>query len=109
MKAIPSSKIEVIFNYDAPKQSDNGKLMPTPVERIVLVDGEEIYRDKQMPFLYVRDKSILRQFENWTNEYYSKSKQAQCCCKVCRNGQNRTCFFSKLWLKLFGKRFKLKT
>lgn len=109
MKEIPSSKIEVIFNYGTSKLGNNGKFIPVPIERIVLIDGEEIYRDKQMPFLYMRDKSLLRQFENWVNEYYSKPKQTQCCCKVCRNSQNNICFFSKLWFKFFGKRFKLKT
>lgn len=101
-KAIPSSKIEVIFNYGAPKQGDNGKFLSTPIERIVLIDGEEIYRDKQMPFLYVRDKSILRQFENWVNELsihqdYQKNTLPEDCpdkkqiLKHCKTGLSTQC------------------
>lgn len=91
MEVRTTSKAEVIFNYYGSGKEENGMNTIAQIERIVLVDGEEIYRDKQIPSLYVRDKSILRQFEDWTNTCYSKPKQSKdsgniasdrcyCCC-----------------------------
>lgn len=71
MELACSSKIEIVFNYFDAGKDDNEHFLPTPIERIVSIDGEEIYRDKQKPAIYAKDKSILRQFEDWANEYHS--------------------------------------
>lgn len=110
MKLICSEKIEVIFNHYADETNLERVGIPvTYIERIVLVDGEEIYRDKQKPNIYNKDKSLLYQFKNWANEYYSETEQTQCCNNISSNRRNYIRFFSKLWFKLFRKRFKFKT
>lgn len=99
-------KIEVIFNHLIGRKSGIFTSYDT-IERIVLVDGEEIYKDKQMPVQYCKDKSILRQFEEWTSEFLLEEFDNRK--DVASDTHNCSCFFCKFWFKLFGKRFKFKT
>ena len=66
-------------------------------ERIILVNGEEIYRDSQKYWLHGKEKSVFRDFENWLDEL--------CSSKEFDNGG----FFKILWAKFFGKSFKFKS
>lgn len=78
----------------------NSRMFYHSIERIVLVDGEEVFHDIQKNALFSRDESILRQFENWCNELLlenSKNRGDVAC--------NTNKFFSlvsKFWFKLFG-------
>lgn len=79
---------------------ENGRTFYHCIERIVLVDGEEVYRDRQKNALFCKDESVLRQFEDWCNELLFENS---------KHGSDATCnpnkLFSlvrKFWLKLFG-------
>lgn len=109
MILINSRKIEIVLNEYTDKEYRERMGYPLKnLERIVLVDGEEIYRDRQIPSLYLCDKSILRQFEDWTNECYSKPEQSKDSGNIAGDRCYCCCPFRKLWSKLFGKRVKFK-
>ena len=99
-------KIEVIFNHYGVKGIHKTTVYDN-IERIVLVDGEEIYRDKQRNGIYHKDKSILRQFENWSNEFLLKEFDNRK--DVDSKNHDCSCFCCKFWLKLFRKCFKFKS
>lgn len=110
MELICSEKIEVICNHYTNENPSEGSKKPVAcIERIVSVDGEEVYRDQQKPALRYKDNSILHQFENWTNEFYSESEQSKSSDNITGNRCNCCCPFCKLWFKFFGKGFKFKT
>ena len=69
-------------------------------ERIILVNGEEIYRDSQ--------KSVFRDFENWLDELCSSKEFDNGCCTTDQT-RERGGFFKILWAKFFGKSFKFKS
>lgn len=102
-------KIEIIYNSYLGEHKSHTCFTPvTYFERIVIVNGEEIYRDKQKPTQYLRDKSILSQLETWSHESLTPQDTNNRENIVC-NGHYRGCFFRKLWFKFFRKRFKFKT
>lgn len=104
-----SSKIEIIYNSYLGEHNSHTYFTPvTYFERIVLVDGEEIYRDKQKPTQYLRDKSLLGKLEAWSHESLTLQKNNNGQNIVC-NSHYRGCLLRKLWFKFFRKRFKFKT
>lgn len=104
-----SRKIEIVFNeYTDKKYSENSGYPVRFIERIILYDGEEIYRDKQNSQLYLQDKSLLSQLEDWVTGSYSPPEQAKYCGNVCTKCRNYRCFFCKFRFKLFRKHFKFK-
>lgn len=109
MESIITSKIEITYNSYIGEYKKHACFTPiTHFERIVLVDGKEIYRDRQKPTQYLRDKSILSQLKAWSHESLTSQETYNGQNIVC-NGHYRGCFFCKLWFKFFRKRFKFKT
>ena len=77
-------------------------------ERIILVNGEEIYRDSQKYWLRGKEKSVIRDFENWLDELCSSKEFDNGCCTTDQT-RERGGFFKILWAKFFGKSFKFKS
>ena len=77
-------------------------------ERIILVNGEEIYRDSQKYWLHGKEKSVFRDFENWLDELCSSKEFDNGCCTTDQT-RERGGFFKIRWAKFFGKSFKFKS
>ena len=77
-------------------------------ERIILVNGEEIYRASQKYWLRGKEKSVFRDFENWLDELCSSKEFDNGCCTTDQT-RERGGFFKILWAKFFGKSFKFKS
>lgn len=84
---------------------DNGEV--EFVERIVMADGEEVYRDKQRSAIHLKDRSLLKEFIDWANPYMLPDtvKKRDARADIIKNRCNRRCFLGILWFKIFGKRF----
>ena len=104
MKLIENHKVEIRFNYYG---DDNTPHEFKYIERIVSMNGEEIYRDKQNIKLYSLNNSPLFQFEQWIIGSLAP-EQAKRGNDVSSNSRQRICTLHKFWLKVFGKFFKLK-
>ncbi len=76
-------------------------------ERIILVNGEEIYHDSQKYWLCRKEKSVFRDFENWLDELCSSKEFNNGCCTA-DQARERGSFLKILGSKFFGKSFKFK-
>lgn len=105
-----SRKIEVLFNEYTNKEHSGKTGYPLKsLERIVLYDGEEVYRDKLGVQLYLQDKSLLHQFENWVTGSGFLFEKFQGSCNIGCDRCNERCLFRIFRFKFFGKIFKFKT
>ena len=71
-------------------------------ERVILVDGEEIYHDNQKCWLRVREKSVFRDFENWLDEQYLPKEFDNRCCTTDQTRERRS-FLQILCSKFFRR------
>lgn len=105
-----SRKIEVIFNEYTDKEYPDQMGFPLKfLERIVLCDGEEVYRDKLSDQLYLQDRSFLRQFEDWVSGVGLPFKESQSGCDVGCECCNKRRLFRVFRFEFFRKVFKFKT
>ena len=103
-----SRKIEVIYNEYTDKEYPHNMGYPLKfIERIVLCDGEEVYRDKLNTQIYLQDKSFLRQLENWV--FGSPFKKSQNGGNAGSNCRNFRCLFCIFRFKFLRKVFKFKS
>ncbi len=70
------------------------------IERIIMSDGVEIYKDIQSVDMYTKDQSsIFSQFENWIDDNVSLEE--------CQGRKNATTKFCNLFHTVFKRRGKL--